>query len=147
MAAIDNEKLHKTLSEFLDNKFWAKYYGDAPSVAKEFIALEMYASDYDVDGDSDFDNLQKEIEESMEDEDKEYLAKNSPSQYERARFAKMIKGEEGDGGEEDDSSDDEDADAKGGKGDGDDGSDGDDGDASEIDGDELKIGEKKEDKE
>lgn len=92
MADIDKDKLHKTLSEFLENKFWAKYYGEAPSVAKEFIALEMYASDNDVDDDPDFDELQKEVEEAMEDEDKQYLADNSPSQYERARFAKMLNG-------------------------------------------------------
>lgn len=101
MADIDKDKLHKTLSEFLENKFWAKYYGEAPSVAKEFIALEMYASDNDVDDDPDFDELQKEVEEAMEDEDKQYLADNSPSQYERARFAKMLNGG-GEGGGDDD---------------------------------------------
>ena len=104
MADIDKDKLHKTLSEFLENKFWAKYYGEAPSVAKEFIALEMYASDNDVDDDPDFDELQKEVEEAMEDEDKQYLADNSPSQYERARFAKMLNGG-GEGGGDDDGGD------------------------------------------
>lgn len=104
---VDTEKLHKTLSEFLENKFWAKYYGEAPSVAKEFIALEMYASDNDVDDDEEFDKLQKEIEEGMEDEDKKYLAEHSPSPQERIRFARMIaapdsKGEEKDGDSPDD---------------------------------------------
>lgn len=142
MANIDTEKLHKTLSEFLENDYWAKYYGAAPSVAKEFIALEMYASDNDVDGDEDFDNLQKEIEESMEDEDKQYLAKNSPSQQERARFAKMLTssnegGDSGDGGGDDnpdngdetsDDADKEDVEKKS------------EGDETVIDDDSLKIG-------
>ena len=103
---VDTEKLHKTLSEFLENKFWAKYYGEAPSVAKEFIALEMYASDNDVDDDEDFDKLQKEIEEGMEDEDEKYRAEHSPSPQERIRFARMIAAPDSKGEKDGDSPDD-----------------------------------------
>ena len=90
MAGIDADKLHKTLAKFMENEFWAKYYSEAPAVAKEFIALEMYASDYDVDDDADFDNLQLEVEGRMEAADRRYLAEHSPNRYERARFAKML---------------------------------------------------------
>lgn len=115
MANIDGEKFKATLAEFLKNPVWANYYGNAPSTAKEYIALEFYASDNDVDDDEDFDKLFEEVTESLEDEDKKYLAKNSPNAQERARFAKMLGG--GDGGEN-----------GGGSSDG------------ELDGDELKIG-------
>ena len=108
---IDGEKFKATLAEFLKNPVWANYYGNAPSTAKEYIALEFYASDNDVDDDDDFDKLFDEVTESLEDEDKKYLAKNSPNAQERARFAKMLGGGSSDGG-----------------GDG------------ELDGDELKIG-------
>lgn len=110
---IDGEKFKATLAEFLKNPVWANYYGNAPSTAKEYIALEFYASDNDVDDDEDFDKLFEEVTESLEDEDKKYLAENSPNAQERARFAKMLGGGDGD---------------ESGGGDG------------ELDGDELKIG-------
>lgn len=108
---IDQDKLKQSVQEFLENEVWAAYYGNAPSVAKEYIALEFYASDNDVDDDSEFDELQEEVVSAMEEEDLKYIAEHSPNAMERNHFAKLLK-ENGDGkGEGDDDDDDEDEDA------------------------------------
>lgn len=156
---IDQDKLKQSVQEFLENEVWAAYYGNAPSVAKEYIALEFYASDNDVDEDAEFDELQKEVVGAMEDEDLKYIAEHSPNAMERNHFAKLLKdngegkggkeppkdGDEGKGGEDNknatpsDNADDPD---KGkGKGEGDDDDDDEDEDAGDIQGGEgLKIG-------
>lgn len=155
---IDTDKLKQTLKEFLENEVWAKYYGNAPSVAKEYIAFEFYASDNDVDDDADFDELQKEVREAMQEEDLKYMATHSPNANERKYFSDMLNGKgkeakqgEGEGTQDKDSQRNGNGGADGeqtggnsdggGDGDGEGDDDGEEEDAGEIGGAEgLKIG-------
>ena len=87
---IDETKLEQAVEAFLNNETWAEYYGNAPSGAKEIIALEFYASENDVDGDAEFDALEKECRDALEAEDIQYLAEKSPNAQERSFYAKML---------------------------------------------------------
>lgn len=144
---IDQDKLKQSVQEFLENEVWAAYYGNAPSVAKEYIALEFYASDNDVDEDADFDELQKEVVGAMEEEDLKYIAEHSPDAMERNHFAKLLK-DNGEGNKNANPTDNanqpdnaDDPDKGKGKGEGDDDDDDEDEDAGDIQGGEgLKIG-------
>lgn len=88
---IDETKLEQAVEAFLQNPVWADYYGNAPSGAKEIIALEFYSSENDVDDDAEFDELEKECREALEAEDLQYLAEKSPNANERSFYAKMLK--------------------------------------------------------
>ena len=90
---MEEQALQQAVETFLQNPTWAEYYDNAPSGAKEVIALEFYGStSQDAHNDQERKDVLKEVLENLDDEDKAYLAENSPNPNERAFYRKMIDG-------------------------------------------------------
>ena len=90
---MEEQALQQAVETFLQNPTWAEYYDNAPSGAKEVIALEFYGSTgQDAHNDQERKDVLKEVLENLDDEDKAYLAENSPNPNERAFYRKMIDG-------------------------------------------------------
>lgn len=90
---MEEQALQQAVETFLQNPTWAEYYDNAPSGAKEVIALEFYgSSSQDAHNDKERKDVLKEVIENLDDEDKEYIAENSPNPNERAFYRKMIDG-------------------------------------------------------
>ena len=90
---MEEQALQQAVETFLQNPTWAEYYDNAPSGAKEVIALEFYGStSQDAHNDQERKDVLKEVLENLDDDDKAYLAENSPNPNERAFYRKMIDG-------------------------------------------------------
>ena len=88
---MDERVLQETIESFLENPFWAGYYGAASSGAKEIIALGFYMSSGErAHNDPEAQSVMEECREALEKEDIAYLAQNSPNPYERAFYRKML---------------------------------------------------------
>ena len=67
----DTEKVRENLAEWLGNPSWAEYYGGAPSErCREFIALEIYYSEYE---EEEAAEAMDGIEDGMDAEELRYL--------------------------------------------------------------------------
>jgi len=98
---IDEKKLEEALEDFLSMPGWAKYYGNAPSGAKEYIATAFYASKNPKEAESEeFKKLENEISDALDKEDLEYLIANTSSAQERFELKKRLEGLNGGGGGE-----------------------------------------------
>ena len=88
---MDEKVLQETIESFLENPFWAGYYGAAPSGAKEIIALGFYMSSSErAHNDPEAQSVLEECRRALEKEDISYLAQNSPNPYERALDRKRL---------------------------------------------------------
>jgi len=97
---IEDSKLDEALEAFLANPKWAEYYGNAPSGAKELIALQFYRSHDDNEDTPEVIELVKETMEALEKEDLEYLIENCPNAQAKAEYRKLLAklgGEDGEG--------------------------------------------------
>jgi len=83
---IDEAKLDEALAAFLSNPKWAEYYGNAPSGAKELIALQFYRSHVDDEDTPEMLELVKETKEALDGEDLDYLIENCPNAQAKAEY-------------------------------------------------------------
>lgn len=85
---FDVKKLEASLDAFLKDKKWSEYFYDAPSGAKEVIAISFYRGhNPDEAMDEDIIALLNEARSELDEEDIRYLAERCPNAQARSAYA------------------------------------------------------------